>query len=279
MQELRDKVAVITGGASGMGFAFAKRCADEGMKVVLADVEEGALSAAVKELESQEARVLAVQGDVSKAEDIDALAKRALDEFGAVHVLFNNAGVIVDGLIWEQSLADWEWVMGVNVMGVVHGIRTFVPIMLEQDTECHIINTASMAGMVGGPGLGNYRVSKFGVVALSETLHFELSRMDSKIKVSVLCPGLVNTRIFEAGRNRPEALKDTRASTKGEEIFQHLTDTVPDAMPPEQVAERIMEAVKGEKFYILPHEVSKERIRTRLDDILNDRLPTPPVYG
>ncbi len=186
VEQFRDKVAVITGAATGMGRAFAQRCADEEMNVILSDIEEQALFGAARELESQEARVLAVPTDVAKAEDIEALAQKTLDAFGAVHLLFNNAGVDIGGKIWEQTLNDWEWLMGVNLWGVVHGIRTFVPIMLGQNVECHIINNARAVGLVLGPGNGSYRVSKYGVVALSGTLYHELQSMGAKVKVKLL---------------------------------------------------------------------------------------------
>src|SRR5438105_3443891 len=174
MEELRGKVAVITGGASGIGRAFAERCLEEGTKIVLADIEPEALERAAQELAGAGADVLAVRTDVSQAAAVDELAQRTLDRYGAVHLLFNNAGVATSGPIWQNSLADWQWVLGVNLMGVIHGIHTFVPIMLAQGGPAHIVNTASMAGLVSTPGLGVYNVAKHGVVTLSETLALEL---------------------------------------------------------------------------------------------------------
>src|SRR5215213_2544837 len=211
MKEFSGKVAVITGAASGIGRGLAEACAREGMKVVLADVDEAALAQAERELKDAGAEVLAVRTDVSKADDVEALARRALDAFGAVHLLFNNAGVGAGTTVWESTLADWEWVLGVNLWGVIHGVRTFVPLMLEQADECHIVNTASMAGLVSGPALGVYKVTKHGVVALSETLCCELAIMRSKIGVSVLCPGGVNTRIMDSERVRPAGLRNASA--------------------------------------------------------------------
>ena len=203
MKELKGKVAVITGAASGIGRALADRCVQEGMKAVLADVEVDALAKAEAGLKASGATVLAVPTDVSQARSVAALAQKTLEAFGAVHLLCNNAGVGSEAAIWESTLEEWEWVMGVNLWGVIHGVRAFVPIMLAQDTECHIVNTASMAGLISGPGLGAYKVTKHAVVSLSETLHHELAERAAKVRVSVLCPGFVNTRIMESARNRP----------------------------------------------------------------------------
>lgn len=278
MEEFKDKVAVITGAGSGMGRAFAQRCAEEGMKVVLADIEEQMLFKAAKELESEEARVLAVPTDVSKTEDIEALAQKALEAFGAVHLLFNNAGVYVDGLIWEQTQADWEWLLGVNLWGVIHGIRTFVPIMLEQDVECHIVNTASSAGLRLGSGLGSYRVSKYGVVALSGTLYYELKRMGAKVKVSVLCPSVVRTQLMDAARNRPHELQDDLTqkppSPEDQAFIQNLSQRVEAGMSPDVVADYVFEAIRKEAFYILPHPEVKDGVHTQTEDLIQDRNPT-----
>jgi len=212
VKEFRGKVAVITGGASGIGRGLAERCAQEGMKIVLADVDKSALAQAERELKDASAEVVAVRTDVSKSGDVDALAQRALGAFGAVHALFNNAGVGAGTTVWESTLEDWQWVMGVNLWGVIHGVRTFVPLMLKQADECHIVNTASMAGLVSGPALGIYKVTKHAVVSLSETLYCELAVMRSKIKVSVLCPAGVNTRVMDSERNRPIELQNSLAS-------------------------------------------------------------------
>src|SRR5947209_3090517 len=203
MQEFKDKVAVITGAASGIGRALTDRCVQEGMRVVLADVEVETLTKTEASMKASGATVLAVRTDVSQARDVEALAQKTLNTFGAVHLLCNNAGVASEAVVWESTIAEWEWVMGVNLWSVIHGVRVFVPIMLAQDTECHIVNTASMAGLISGPGLGAYKVTKHGVVALSETLYHELAERGAKVKVSVLCPGVVSTRIMEGGRNRP----------------------------------------------------------------------------
>src|ERR1051325_4326893 len=209
MREFTGKVAVVTGAASGIGRGLAEACAREGMKVVLADVDESALSQAERELKDAGALVLSVRTDGSRAVDVEALARRTLDAFGAAHLLFNNAGVGAGTTVWESTLEDWQWVLGVNLWGVIHGVRTFVPVMLKQADECHIVNTASMAGLTSGPALGVYKVTKHGVVSLSETLCCELAAMKSKIGVSVLCPAGVNTRVMDSERNRPEELQNT----------------------------------------------------------------------
>ena len=207
MKQFRDRVAVVTGGASGIGFAVAERLAAEGMKLVLADVEPGALDGAVKKLEAGGAAVLGVRTDVSQAADVERLAAKTLERFGGVHVVFNNAGVAVTGEAWENSLADWEWVLGVNLWGVIHGIRTFVPILLRQNEPGHVVNTASMAGLTSNPGLAIYNVTKHAVVTLTETLHGDLALRGAPIKASVLCPGFINTRIMDAARNRQSDAK------------------------------------------------------------------------
>ncbi|MBC8274581.1 MAG: SDR family NAD(P)-dependent oxidoreductase, partial [Chloroflexi bacterium] len=202
MRHFKDKVAVVTGAANGIGRAIVDVCAREGMRVVLADINKEALARAEAELREGGATVLAVQTDVSKAEDIEELARRAHDAFGGVHLLFNNAGVMTTGTVWENTLSDWRWVLGVNLWGVIHGVRTFVPMMLQQDAEGHIVNTASMRGLSRASQNGVYCVSKHGVVALTETLHYELAQREAKIKVSVLCPGAIDTRFADVAENR-----------------------------------------------------------------------------
>jgi NAD(P)-dependent dehydrogenase (short-subunit alcohol dehydrogenase family) len=277
MKEFKDKVAVITGAASGIGRAIGDRCVQEGMKVVLADVEVEALTKTEADMKTAGATVLAVLTDVSQAGDVEALAHKALNAFGAVHVLCNNAGVGAGTSVWESTIADWEWVMGVNLWGVIHGVRVFVPIMLAQDTACHIVNTASMAGLVSGSGLGVYRVTKHGVVTLSETLYHELVQRGAKVKVSVLCPGYVNTRIMEAARNRPVHLPPTQPRNPASAAQRDaMRQAVQAGMPPAQVADAVFKALREDTFYILTHPEWKERIRTRMEDIIQERDPTPP---
>ncbi len=278
MQDFRGKVAVVTGAASGIGRALAGRAAQEGMLVVLADIEEGALGRASAELEATGARVLAVRTDVSRAEEVEALAQKTLETFGAVHLLFNNAGVAAGTTIWESTLADWKWVLGVNLWGVIHGIHTFVPLMLKQETEGHIVNTASMAGLVSGPALGVYKVTKHGVVTLSETLYHELALTGSKIKVSVLCPGWVQTQIMASDRNRPASLQNDPAEAQlnpaGEMIFQMVQQAIAGGMSPQEVAGLVFGAIREERFYILTDPQMEGAVQTRMEDILRGRNPT-----
>ncbi|MBI3733152.1 MAG: SDR family NAD(P)-dependent oxidoreductase [Chloroflexi bacterium] len=273
MKDLRGKVAVITGGASGIGRAFAERCMEEGVKIVLADVEQAALDQTTQALKTAGAEVVGIRTDVSKVADVEALARTTLNTFGAVHLLFNNAGVASGGPLWANTLADWEWVLGVNLWGVIHGVRAFVPIMLQQNSEAHIVNTASMAGLVSGAGMGVYNVTKHAVVTLSETLQRDLEQQGAKIKVSVLCPGWVNTRIADSNRNRPaelqnDPLEDERRAAaniiQGEAIRQLLRN----GLSPEQVADLVFEAIRSEKLYILTHPDWKPMVRSRLEAIL-----------
>ena len=276
MKEFKDKVAVITGAASGIGRAIADRCVQEGMKAVLADVEGETLTKTEASMKAAGATVLAVRTDVSQARDVEVLAQKTLDAFGAVHLLCNNAGVATGASIWESTIADWEWVVGVNLWSVIHGVRIFVPIMLAQDTECHIVNTASMAGLTSGPGAGVYQVTKHGVVTLSETLYHELVERGAKVKVSVLCPAFVNTRIMEAARNRPAHLTTTEPLRPADGArWEAFRQAVQAGMPPVQVADAVFKALREDQFYILTHPESKERVRTRMEDILQERNPTP----
>ncbi len=210
MKEFKGKVAVVTGAASGIGRAMAERFAAEGMKVVLADIEQEALAQAEAKMKAAGATVLAVRTDVSSASGVQALAGRTIDAFGAVHILCNNAGVPpVVGPSWELTEADWQWVLGVNLWGVLHGIRVFVPIMLGQDSEGHVVNTASMAGLLSLPWAATYDVAKHGVVTLSESLHGELAAVGSKLKVSVLCPGWVKTPAHGWGPQPPRGAAES----------------------------------------------------------------------
>jgi len=279
MKDFQNRVAVITGAASGIGRSLAERCVQEGMKVVLADVDEIALTKVGQELKDTGASVLAVRTDVSKPDDVKVLAKKTLDAFGAVHLLFNNAGVCSITTLWEASLADWQWVMGVNLWGVIHGVRTFVPIMLKEAVECHVVNTASMAGLISGPGLGICKVTKHGVVALSEVLACELALIDAKIKVSVLCPAWVNTKIAESERNRPCELQNasevetTHPATL--EIKEALQQFVEGGIPPSEVASAVFDAIRKERFYVLTHADWKPLLQKRMEDILQERNPQP----
>jgi NAD(P)-dependent dehydrogenase (short-subunit alcohol dehydrogenase family) len=278
MQEFQGKVAVVTGAASGIGFALAERFAREGMKVVLADVEVDALARAEAELRGRGATVLAVRTDVRRAGEVEALAKKTLAAFDGVHVVCNNAGVVVFKSSWEHTLADWEWVLGVNLWGVIHGVRTFVPIMLRQGTEGHVVNTASGAGLITAPFFGSYFVSKHGVVALSECLSRELAQSGAPVKVSVLCPNLVRTNIGASARNRPLALTNPEEASPASAEAQRLDEAnrraVEEAgIPPAQVADHVVAAIRADTFYILTHPETKEAVRVRMEGILEGRNP------
>jgi NAD(P)-dependent dehydrogenase (short-subunit alcohol dehydrogenase family) len=272
MKEFKNKVAVITGAASGIGRAIADRCVREGMKVVLADVEESALISAAAEMKAAGAAVLTVV--------TEALARKTLDEFGAVHLLCNNAGVGAGTTIWQSTLRDWEWVLGVNLWGVIHGVRSFVPIMLEQDTDGHVVNTASIAGLISGSSLGIYKVTKHGVVSLSETLSCELAELGAKVKVSVLCPGFVNTRIMDSDRNRPAELQNPPEqevwTPEMEAIEEGMRRAVLTGLPATQVADAVFDAIREERFYIHTHPELKAWVQMRMEAILQERNPTSP---
>ncbi len=251
MQDLHGKVAVVTGGASGIGNALARRFASEGARVVIGDVEAAALERAVSELRASGADVEGVVTDVTDPAQMQALGDAAVAAFGGVHVFCNNAGVGGGGLSWEMPLSTWEWVIGVNLWGVIHGVRTFVPLLMQQ-TEAHIVNTASVAGLVAAPFMGPYNASKHAVVAISETLHHELAMSAPQVKVSVLCPGWVNTKIAESARNRPEHLKDGAAPDADAAAL--LRGFLEQGMPPDEVAAKVLDAMREERFWILTHD-------------------------
>ncbi len=277
MQELAGKTAVVTGAASGIGFALAERFAEEGMRIVMADVEAPALAEASEKLTAAGATVLPVQTDVSKWEEVEALAGAAFDEFGAVHVLCNNAGVGGAGgqPLWEQPLEVWQWVLGVNLWGVVYGVHAFVPRMLAAGEEGHVVNTASMAGLLGGFGI--YGVSKYGVVSLSETLHQQLVMANTKLRVSVVCPGFINTNIIDSTRNKPanvavdedEALP---AAFKGG--VEYMRRQIAAGYAPSVVAGAVLDAIREQRFYVLPaQDELKGLILPRAENIVNERNP------
>ena len=282
MKEFHGKVAVVTGAASGIGRAMAERFAEEGMNVVLSDVEEGALAQTEARMKASGATVLAVRTDVSSAADVRALAGKTIEAFGAVHVLCNNAGVPpVVGPSWELTEADWQWVLGVNLWGVIHGIGAFVPIMLRQGNEGHIVNTASIAGLLSAPWAATYDVAKHGVVTLSESLHRELALTKSRIKVSVLCPAWVKTQLMDGDPNRPADLQGDGAQEAGvpqasmmEQVFRHSVAT---GTEPAGIAEMVLDAIREERLYVLPHSQWKEQIRARMEDILEERNPGDEV--
>jgi len=252
VQDLDGRVAVVTGGASGIGNALAKRFADDGMKVAIGDVEAPALELAVKELREGGADVIGVPTDVTDPAQVEALAVAAEREFGAIHIACNNAGVGAGGLSWEAPLETWQWVIGVNMWGVIHGIRAFVPRIIAQDAG-HIVNTASVAGLVAAPFMGPYNASKHAVVALSETLHHELAMMAPHVKVSVLCPAWVNTRIGESERNRPADLAIERSEQESV-MASALSGFLANGLAPAVVAERVREAILTDRFWVLTHD-------------------------
>jgi NAD(P)-dependent dehydrogenase (short-subunit alcohol dehydrogenase family) len=274
VQQLQGKVAVITGAASGIGRALSRRCAAEGMQVILADIEPAALTAVEVELRDAGASVLGVLTDVSKHEEVARLAARTLSRFGGVHLLFNNAGVgLIGPTLWETTLEDWYWILGVNLWGVVHGMRVFVPIMLEQGSECHIVNIASAAGLVPPPGTGIYNSSKAAVVALSETLQHELDLAGAPIRVSVVCPGFVRTRMVEAARNRPAGLRneswvDSERRAKYGALEEEWRRATEAGMAAEQVADRILAAIRRKQLHVFTHPEVKSALALRSSNIL-----------
>ncbi len=274
MQEFRDKVAVITGAASGIGKAIAEQCIQRGMKTVLADIEAPALALAEQELKAEGAKVLAVQTDVSRADDMAALAQKTLDAFGAVHLLVNNAGVGAGFTVWESTLADWQWVIGVNLWGVIHGVQVFVPIMLAQDEDCHIVNTASAAGILPYHPSAPYQVTKHAVVALSENLYHSLAQRRSKIKTSVLCPGWVKTRILDSGRNRPPGLQNERPLPVDETAVREMNEALSAGISAEHVADQVFSAIEAEQFYILTHPEYNPFVQRRMEDIIQQHNPS-----
>lgn len=281
MKEFRDRVAVVTGAASGIGRGLAERFAAEGMKVVLADIEEEALRVAEADFREKGVDVLGVRTDVSKPEELEKLAQQTLDAFGAVHIVCNNAGVAGSwGQTWANTLDDWNWIMGVNLWGVIHGVRTFLPIMLERGDEGHIVNTASLAGLM--PGRGIYGVTKQAVVALSESLYNDLKVADAKIGVSVLCPGWVDTNIHDAGRNRPAELArtaDAIPDAQREQVETMVRNLLKTGLQPSAVADQVLEAIREDKLYIITHPEMDFIIKERFDNILSRTNPTPRMLG
>jgi NAD(P)-dependent dehydrogenase (short-subunit alcohol dehydrogenase family) len=286
MDQFNDRVCVVTGAASGIGLALAERFAQLGMKVVLADVEVPALEQAEDKLKSVGADTFAVPTDVSQWESVSNLADAVYDRFGAVHILCNNAGVAGSGVavggIWERDLADWEWVLGVNLWGVIHGVHAFLPRMVRAGTESHVINTASAAGL--SPGSSIYGVTKHAVVAFSEALHSQLAIARANIGVSVLCPGYVKTNIMDSGRNRPGRLagQGVPSGADVERRDRGVADLMRMGMEPLEVAEEVLSAVLERRLYVLPMKPAfKERfldvIRRRAAAVIEGRNPTPAV--
>lgn len=283
MKIFQDKVAVITGGASGLGREFASTAAKLGMKLVLADVQQDALDKAVAELEGQGASVLAMICDVRKGDQVQALADATMAKYGAVHLLFNNAGVGSGGLIWENSEADWDWVLGVNVYGVIHGVRIFTKLMLEcaktdSSYEGHIVNTASMAGLLNAPTMGVYNVSKHAVVSLSETLYHDLQLVEAPIGASVLCPYFVPTGISQSHRNRPSDVAAQGAATASQMAAQAMTVKAVESgkVSAADVSQLTFDAIRAGQFYIYSHPGALGGVAERMNDIVHQQNPSDP---
>jgi NAD(P)-dependent dehydrogenase (short-subunit alcohol dehydrogenase family) len=282
ISDFRNKTAVQTGAGSGFGLECARIGAKLGMHLVLADVQQDALDRAVAEMQAAGAQVLGMRVDVSKADQVEALGAATLARFGAPHFVFNNAGVGSGGLIWENSVQDWEWVIGVNLMGVAHGIRVFTPMMLaaaEKDAtfQGHIVNTASMAGLLNAPNMGIYNVSKHAVVSMSETLYQDLALVTDQISASVLCPFFVPTGISESHRNRPEGTQAARP-TRSQLISQAMSDKAVSSgkVSAAEVAQKVFDAVSANQFYIYSHPKSIASVQVRMEDVLLSRNPTDP---
>ena len=280
MRDFSGKVVVITGAGSGFGREFARKAAALGMRLALVDVDGDALAATERILgETPGIEILTQQLDVSDGAQVESLAARVLETFGEVHLLFNNAGVGSGGFIWETTENDWRWVLGVNVMGVVNGLRAFVPIMLRQNCACHIVNTASVAGLISPRGLSPYNASKHAVVTLTETLHHDLKLVSAQIGVSVLCPGFVKTGIADSARNRPPGLRDAGDPTPSQVASAQRVAEAMEAgrLSATDIANLTFDAVAAEQFYIVPHPEYLQLAALRLQDILALRAPTDPI--
>ena len=286
MKQFAGKVAVITGGASGLGREFASEAARLGMKLVLADIQGDALLQATAELAAEGADVIGQVCDVRSSAQVQALADASIEKFGAVHLLFNNAGVGSGGLIWENTEADWEWVLGVNLWGVIHGVRIFTKLMLEcahkdADYEGHIVNTASMAGLLNAPAMGVYNVSKHAVVSLSETLFHDLQLVAAPIGASVLCPYFVPTGISASHRNRPDDVRMRERPTSSQRAAQALTDKAVSSgkVSASQVAAMTFDAIRDGQFYIYSHPGALDNVRQRMTDIVQQKNPSDPYQA
>lgn len=271
MKDFAGKVAVVTGAASGMGRAFSQRLAEEGMRVVLADIEEPALDKAVAEMKAEGRDVAGIRVDVSDVASIQALAKAALDTYGQIDVVCNNAGVegYLDGAIWEATDKDWAWTFGVNYWSVVHGVRTFLPILLENPNGGHMVNTASMTAVV--PARNMYSITKHGVLALTEVLHSDLKARGAKVGVSALCPGIIATRLFLGSRNRPADLQNevpTPGAEQGKAMREQMNERLASGMPPSVVAEHVLRAIREERLYVLTDHDWDDQINARHEEIL-----------
>ncbi|HYR26066.1 MAG TPA: SDR family oxidoreductase [Aquabacterium sp.] len=280
------QTAVITGAASGFGLELARLGAKKGLKLVLTDVQQEALDAVVAELTAAGAQVAALRGDVSRGEDIQALADLCMERFGAPHIVINNAGVAYGGLIWEAAPRDWEWVLGVNLWGVIHGVRVFTPLMLAEARknpayQGHIVNVASMAGLLNSPNLGVYNVSKHAVVSLSETLYQDLALVSDQVHASVLCPYFVPTGIHQSHRNRPAELRTDAKPTASQMIGQAMSAKAVTSgkLTAADTAALVYDAIEAGQFYVYTHPNALQMVQVRLDDVIQGRNPTDPFAG
>jgi NAD(P)-dependent dehydrogenase (short-subunit alcohol dehydrogenase family) len=283
MKHFKGRTAVITGAASGFGLEASRIAAREGMNVVMADVQQDALDLAAAEIRGLGAEVLSMRLDISQGDDVEALGAATRERFGVPHFVFNNAGVGAGGLIWEHTRKDWEWVIGVNLMGVAHGVRVFTPMMLEAAAadpgyEGHIVNTASMAGMLNAPNMGVYNVSKHAVVAMSETLYQDLALVTDQVSASVLCPYFVPTGIHQSHRNRPAEMREKVRPTKSQLIAQAMIDRAVTSgkVTAAQVMGFVFDALREKRFYIFSHPQALAGVQTRLEDVMQLRNPTDP---
>jgi len=274
MENLLNEVAVVTGAASGIGKGIAKLCVVRGMKVVLVDIERDALQETAREIGGDE-NILCMHTDVSEFDQVKELADTAVDHFGSVKWLFNNAGVSTLGSPWEATLDDWNWVMGVNLWGVIHGIKAFLPRMIEQQTPCYVVNTASAAGLVFGSGPATYATTKHAIVGLTEDLYFHLKQRQLNIGTSVLCPGLIRSNITTSARNRPEPLSETFEPVMSEQRVRNqarLAEAMESAMTPDALAEMVLSAVARNQLYIHTGE-SSNAVLSRAEHIANSTNP------
>lgn len=280
MQDFEGKVAVVTGAASGVGRGIAEAMAGAGMQVVLSDVREDALGETAESMRSAGATVEPVVADVADAEQVDALAKRTVEAFGAVHVLCNNAGVASSGsLLWEAPLEEWRWHLDVMVMGVVHGIRSFVPILLDQGVPGHVVNTASMGGLITGSGMqGVYMTAKHGVVALTEGLQDQLAQVSDQVFCSVLCPAFVQSEVFDNFETlRPEVVPSPRATPEGAQTIEGMKALLGLGLTAREAGEIVLDAIRAERFYVLTHPEWATMVEARMRAIVDGEPPARPA--
>ncbi|GGM29334.1 short-chain dehydrogenase [Paraliobacillus quinghaiensis] len=284
MKDFSGKVAVITGAGNGFGVEFAKECALREMKVVIADINKEDLKRTENLISDMGAEVISIPTDVSLYEEVENLASKSIERFGSVDLLFNNAGVVVPGPIWELPVNDWDWIMGVNVNGIAYGLKAFIPIMLKQDTPCHIVNTASVAGLLTTPSMAAYHTSKHATVALSESVNYGMQAMNAKVKMSVFCPGFVQTNLHECDRQRPDRFKmdpdepyyQSKTYQDGLARAHHVINT---GIPIDSIGQSVFTAIEEERFYILTHPKYNPLIGKRVKDMLEGVIPSVKTFG